>query len=331
MTLTADTLLAILLGGLALVVLVAGAGAVVDRSVSLAQRYGLSDVLVATTVVAVGTSLPEIGSHVVASLGILSGTLDYRVASATVLGGNVGSSVTQQLLLFGVFLLGYGRYEPTRAVLRGSYLHMVLAAALLLLVAADGRISAFDGGVLLVAYALSVVDGVRLRRREPPVPVLDGASQHVARDVGVLLAGLVAVLGGAYVVLSVVQAVVDDLALGGSMVGVVTLGLASALPELSTVAEALRRRAPNVAVGALLGSNVVNPLLAVGLGGVLSTYHVPPVVVLWDLPFKLLVAVAFLAYWLAARDRTLRRRDGLYLVASYFAFVSGRLLLFAAQ
>jgi cation:H+ antiporter len=114
---------------------------------------------------------------------------------------------------------------------------------------------------------------------------------------------------------------------------VVTLGLAAALPELSTVVDALRRRAPNVAVGTLVGSNVVNPLLAVGLGGVVSTYRVPAPVIWLDLPVKLvagvgLLAVAFLA---GARDGTLRRRDGAALVAAYFAFVAARLVLFGGQ
>jgi cation:H+ antiporter len=114
------------------------------------------------------------------------------------------------------------------------------------------------------------------------------------------------------------------------MAGVVTIGLASALPELSTVLESVRRKAPNVAVGTLVGSNVVNPLVAVGLGGVVSTYRVPPAVVWWDLPFKLVAGVAFLA-WVTRSGGRVRRRDGIALVVAYFVYVVGRLLLYPGQ
>jgi len=315
----------------ALAVLVRAAGVAVSRSTALAQRLGVPDVVVGTTVVAVGTSLPEIGSHLVASVGIRAGELDYEVASATVLGGNMGSSITQQLLLLGVFLVGYGRFRLTDEFVRTSYLPMLAAAALLLGLAVDGTVSVLDGVVLLAAFAAYLL--VAVRQRDRAVRLAEGESRHVARDAAVAVVALGAVLGAAFVLLAAVERVVDALALGGSMVGVVTLGLAAALPELSTVVDALRRRAPNVAVGTLVGSNVVNPLLAVGLGGVVSTYRVPAPVIWLDLPVKLVAGVGLLAaaFLAGARDGTLRRRDGAALVAAYFAFVAARLVLFGGQ
>jgi len=115
------------------------------------------------------------------------------------------------------------------------------------------------------------------------------------------------------------------------MVGVVTLGVAAALPELTTVMDAVRRRSPNVALGTLVGSNIVNPLVGVGLGGVVSTYYVPPVVVLWDLPFKLGIGAALLGWVWYWRQGQLTRTEGGYLLGLYFVFLAGRLLLFPGQ
>ena len=159
------TVSAVIGGVVALYVLVWAAGVAVTLSTALAQRFDVPEVLIGMTVIAVGTSLPEIGSHVVASLGIASGTLDYRVASATVLGGNMGSSATQQLLLFGVFLIGFGRYELTPLFVRGSYLVMVLATGLTLLVVADGTVSELDGLVLVGAFVWYVIVSYRTRER----------------------------------------------------------------------------------------------------------------------------------------------------------------------
>ncbi len=311
-----------------LAVLVWASGVAVDRLVKLAQRFDVPDVLVAVTVISLGTSLPEIGTHLSASAGILAGELDYGVASATVMGGNLGSSIAQQLLLFGVFVLAYGGFTLTPTLRRDYYVPMLLAAVLLLGVSFDGTVGRLDALALLGAYGAYTYWSFERRPRTMNVP--DTASEDVVRDTAVSLAAMGVVLAAAFVALAAVEELVADLALGGSMAGVVTIGLASALPELSTVLESVRRKAPNVAVGTLVGSNVVNPLVAVGLGGVVSTYRVPPAVVWWDLPFKLLAGIAFLA-WITYNDGRVGRRDGTVLLVAYFAYVVGRLLLYPAQ
>lgn len=321
----------LLVGAVALFVLVKSAGLAVSRALALAAHYDVPDVVVGMTVLAIGTSLPEIASHVIASAGILAGTLDYEVASATVLGGNMGSSTVQQTLLVGLFLVGFGRLEVTRTFVRANYLPMLGGFVLTLAVVADGTVGRLDGALLLLAYLGYTRYSLARRERRLRLPEGGEGSRDVRRDFVVTLGALLAILASSYVVLSVVEIVVDRLALGGSMVGVVTLGLAAALPELSTVVDAVRRRAPNVALGTLVGSNVVNPLVGIGLGGVISGYAVPESVVLWDLPFKLVVGVGLLVSLFRRQPHELGRHDGAVLIVTYFVFVVGRLLLFAGQ
>jgi cation:H+ antiporter len=324
--LTPDLLVSLLLAAAALAVLVRAAGATVDSLVALARRYDVPDAVVASTLVALGTSLPELGSHLVASLGIVSGTLDPVVASATVMGGNMGSSTVQQTLLVGLFVVGFGRVTLSAAFRRSTYYPMLAAFALTLAVSFDGRVSRLDGAVLLLAFAAYAYWTVSTHGKSESLP--GTASTRPRRDALVAVAGFALVLGSAFVVLRTVDDLVTTLELNGSMVGVVTIGLAAALPELTTVVESLRRRTPELALGTLVGSNVVNPLAGFGLGGVVSTYAVPPSVVRWDLPFKLVVGVALL---LVARREgwVVRRREGAWLVIAYFVFVSVRFLLFA--
>jgi cation:H+ antiporter len=316
-------------GAVALYTLVTAAERANDRVLSLARYYDVPDEVIGMTVIAVGTSLPEISAHVVASVGILSGTLDYGITSAVVLGGNMGSSTTQQTLLFGLFVVAFGRLQLGDSVIASSYVPMIAALAVTLAVAVDGTISRLDGLVLLGAFVGYTYYGYTHRRRSYSVP--ETASTDVRRDIAVSLVALTLVLLSASLLLAVAQVVVGSLALGGSMVGVITLGIAAALPELSTVLDAVRRRAPNIALGTLLGSNVVNPLLGIGLGGAISTYRVPAAVVRWDLPFKLVVAVGLLVYVRVVTNRSLSRRDGAYLVVLYFVFVTVRLLFFPDQ
>lgn len=317
------------IGAVALYTLVTAASRAIDRLLALAEYYSVDEVLVGMTVLALGTSLPELSAHLVASLGILSGVLDYDVTSAVVIGGNTGSSTVQQFLLVGVLLIGYGQLRLTREFLTESYLPMLGALAITLLVAMDGTVSRLDGVLLLAVYLGYVV--VAVLRQERTQPMQEPMSVNPRRDA--LLAGvfLLLVLAAASLVLSVVGSVVDRLALGGSTVGVVTIGVAGALPELTAVTDAIRRRSPNIALGTLVGSNIVNSLVGIGLGGALSTYAVPRAVVLWDFPFKILAGVGLLGWAVYWRDGELTRTEGASLLGLYFVFVVGRLLLFPGQ
>ena len=324
------TLLQLCLGAVALVGLVRGAGLAVAKLLAIARYFGLSEMLIGLFVLSFGTSLPEIGTHVIASTGILSGTLDYTIASGTVIGSNMGSSTAQQFLLVGVFLVGFGRYTVSRALIRTSYLPMLAAFVLLFVVAFDGTISRLDGVALLVAFAAYAVYSFATTERIPAVPEAPAESRRVGYDAAVALAALGVVLVSAFVVLAVVEAVVASLQLSGSMLGVITIGIASALPELSTVLESIRRKTPLLALGTLFGTNIVNPLIGIGLGGTMSTYAVPSSVLFWDLPFKLLVGVAALGYVFTVGGGIVGRREGTYLVFVYLIYISGRLVLFPA-
>jgi cation:H+ antiporter len=221
-----------------------------------------------------------------------------------------------------VLLIGYGGIDLSRRFVRESYLPMLATFAVALALAWDGTIGRLDGLLLSGLYvAVSVARRERTRTLRAPLSV------DLRRDAVVATGLLVLVLLAATVVLSVVGL----LALGGSTVGVVTIGVAAALPELTAVVDAIRRQARNVALGTLVGSSIVNPLVGLGLGGVVSTYYVPPVVVLWDLPFKLLVGAGVLGWAWYVNDGSLTRTEGISLLGLYFAFVIGRLLLFPGQ
>jgi cation:H+ antiporter len=314
-------------GVVALYALVSGAGKAIESLLGVARRYNVPEVLIGLTVVAVGTSLPELSAHVTASTGMLSGALDYRTTSAVVLGGNMGSSTTQQLLLFGILLLGFGRIELSDRLLTNTFVPMIVGLVLTLALSWDGTVSRLDGAVLLAGFAVYL--GYSYVRRQQ-LPAQGAPSTNVGKDVAMAVGMLTLVLVSASVLLAVIQDVVAGVLLGGSMVGVLTLGIASSFPELSTVLDGIRRKTPAIAVGTLVGSNIVNPLIGFGLGGVISTYHVPDAVVVWDLPFKILAAVGLLAY-VRYNDGVLTRHTGVTLMVCYFVYLVGRMLLFPGQ
>ena len=314
-------------GVVALYTLVNGAGRAIDALLGLARRYDVPEVLIGLTIVAVGTSLPELSAHVTASIGILTGSLAYETTSAVVLGGNMGSSTSQQLLLFGILLLGFGSIDLPDRLIADTFLPMVAGLLVTLAVSLDGTVSRLDGVVLLLGFAIYL--GVSYHRRQE-FPAQGLPSANVRKDTLVAVVMLSLVVVSASVLLTVIETVVAGVLLGGSMVGVLTLGIASSFPELSTVIDGVRRKTPTVAIGTLIGSNIVNPLVGFGLGGAISTYHVPTSVVVWDLPFKLVTAVGLLLY-LRYSDGMLTRQAGVTMIALYFVYIVGRMLLFPGQ
>ncbi|MEX2648706.1 MAG: hypothetical protein WD673_06795 [Alphaproteobacteria bacterium] len=300
--------------------------AVVRMSDRLMGHYGLSGGFVGLTVLAIGTSLLEIATHVVGSVKILGAPETYRSMSALLIGSNIGSDIVQQnLLLPAVALVAAVTLTPRRVVQGVGGL--VAASALLWVLCLDDRLTRGEGAILVLLYAAYLLWlaraenrlGVSFKRRR-----LDGPRLVLLNAAIAVAFALIALLAGP--VLDAATRLVAVLPVSGSFFGVTVLGIAAAVPELSTAVAALRRGEKEMAAGILIGSNVTNPMLAAGLGAMISTYHVPPVVTLFDLPMKIATgAVIFLGFW--SKSRLSRPWAGA-LIVTYFAYLYARLAWF---
>ncbi len=325
--------LQIVIGTISTFVLVFGSEKVVEKTTSIAAYYNIPDVLIAMSVVSIGTSLPEIAAHSIASINILRGTLDYAIGSSTVLGANIGSDVVQQTLVVGIVILtsmllrGKKEFKFTETFLKKDYLPMIATTLMTMILAWDGILSRLDGAVLFGSfiaymYFLYYTRDDRLESTNTP-------SENIGRDIFVALTAMVAVLGSAHIILEVVETIVEVTGLGGSIIGVVSVGVVAAFPELFTAVQGLRHRAEGISLGTLIGSNITNPLLAIGFGSLLSTYWVPRPLVLWDLPMETVTAALLLAYLLFFSDRKLGWKGGVYLILLYVFYIAVRFSFFA--
>jgi cation:H+ antiporter len=121
-------------------------------------------------------------------------------------------------------------------------------------------------------------------------------SESPLKDFGIGLAAMFVVIASAEVFLRVVELAIHQTGLSGSMIGVASVGIVSAFPEMITAITGLRQGSEGISLGTLIGSNITNPLLAIGSGAVLSTYAVPEPLVLWDLPMETATAAVLLIY-----------------------------------
>jgi cation:H+ antiporter len=319
-----------IIGILGVIVLVFSADKVVEHAIKIAKHFGLSNTFIGMSVLSFGTSLPEITSHVIASFGILSGRLNYKVASATVLGANIGSDVIQQTLILGLVVFIMGTLVFNRKFLLRNYLPMIGTTLMCIILGWDRTYSRIDGAILFGTFIVYMWFLYEKDEEETASKKKMNKKAAITDDVFLVVLGMAAMAFSAYFVLSVVELIVAETGVGGSLIGVVTLGVASALPEFLTAISGIRKKAAGISLGTLIGSNITNPLVAIGLGALISGYWVPGPLVLWDLPMET-ISAALLLIFLWFRKGKLGRWGGVYLIGLYVVYLLVRTLLFAVD
>lgn len=325
-------------GLLALALLVVGANYAVKKLIGIANYFKLSSTFMGMTVLSIATSLPEITSHFTASVNILRGSLDYQTGSAIVLGANIGSDVVQQTLIMGIVIWLAGTLYFRRYFLWKSMIPMIGTTVMCLILGWDGNYSRIDGAVLFgsfLAYTYYLYVDERKHYKEEDnqlqsEEVAEGAptsGREVLRDALITAVLLVVIIACATVVLSSTEIIVEKTGVGGSLIGVVTLGLASALPELTTALAGIRHKEAGISLGTLVGSNITNPLLAIGGGALISTYAVPRPLVTWDLPWETLTGMMLWGI-LWFNNGKLGKKSAIYLIVIYFVYILFRSLFF---
>lgn len=318
-----DPFLASLLLIPALFFLIKGADYVVDKAVLISQELGIAEVIIGLTVISIGTSLPEISAHLMASINIIQGTLPLETASSTVLGTNIGSDIIQQLLLVGLVGL-MGHLTVSRNFLKRDFALFILSGVLLLVFAFDSFISKPEGFFLVLVYLFYLA--YLLNQRDSFHDLEKKEQKAVKRDFLSLVLGLGIVLISAHVVLVCVQVLVEKFQIGGSLIGVLVIGVATALPELSAALAGVKKGEESISLGVLIGSNITNPLFALGLGALISGYSVPGPVLVFDLPVKVITSILLLG--LLYHHMDLGKKSSLTLIVTYFVYLALRVTFF---
>lgn len=285
--------LTLMLFVLGIVLLIVGAELLVNGASALATSFGISPILIGLTVVAFGTSSPELAVAVGSSF---TGEPDL------VIGTVVGSNIYNVLLILGLAALVAPLVVGVQLVQRDVPL-MVLASIGVGLMAADGVIGRLDGLILVGALVgwlgYSIGESrraVRARRREvdPADVVIVSQPRSQTRNVGFIAGGLVLLVIGARWLVDGAVAVAAAADLPPLIIGLTVVAIGTSLPELATSVVASVRGERDIAVGNVVGSNLFNLLGVLGLTAVIASGGVPvaPAAMAFDLPVMIGVAVA---------------------------------------
>ena len=309
-----------------LVLLTGGAELVVRGGGRLATLVGISPLVVGLTVVAIGTSSPEL------AIGIDSARSG---AGALALGNVAGSNIVNVLLVLGLTAAIAPIAVHTR-VIRIDLPVMVGASVVVVLMALDGHLGAVEGAALFLAAVLYTVAVVRTSRDEDPAVVAEFEAElpvETERSAGRIATLLAMTLGGIAVILVGAELLVDGatdaataLGVSDAFIGLTVVALGTSAPELATAIVAAVRSEPDIAVGNVLGSCIYNLLLVLGVTALAAPggLEVPQNVAHVDLPVALGAAVLCVPVLLTGRR--VSRTEGAAFMSLYAAYMCVLLL-----
>jgi cation:H+ antiporter len=282
--------LALLLLGLAAIVW--ATKIVLENAITVARFHRVSDFFIGVVVLAVGSDLPEL----VVSINAALRQLANQPTSELIVGNAIGSCFGQLGLVIGLAGLVGTLNMPRRQLVRHGGV-LIAATLLLMLVGLDGAVNRLEGIALTVAFAAYVMfvlneEGVAKRYRENA----HGGSQsgRISATWLRLLIGLAVVVFSAELIVRAAMTLAIQWEVDQSFIGIAIIGIGTSLPEVVISLGAVIRNRVGLSVGNLIGSNILDTLLPVGLAAVIVPLDFPPALMSFDLPVLLLMTGAVL-------------------------------------
>jgi cation:H+ antiporter len=314
-------LLDVLYAGFGLIILLLAGDALVKGAVNLSLRLGIPALIVSVTVVAFGTSAPEL---LIAIKAVLDGV------PGLALGNVVGANTANILLILGVpaLIFGLGVSSDTRR----SYIFMFIGTLLFIGLGFAGPYVWWHGLILLAGLGLILVDAARSaqahrRATADALAAQDGQDSLEEADPGMpiwqvilfLLLGLIGLPFGADLFVDGAVAIARDVGISETVIGLSFVAIGTTLPELATTVMAALRRHADVAIGNVIGSNMFNLMGIIGVAALVGPIPVDPVILRLDL-WVMLAATLALAPFVFLRW-PMGRAVGAVFTALYLAYL----------
>lgn len=302
-----------------LILLVKGAGFLVDGASSIAKKLGVSTLVIGLTIVAFGTSAPELAVTVFASA---KGNTDIAI------GNILGSNIANILLILGVSALFFP-LTVKRSTLWKEIPLALLAVVVVALMASDallggGNFSGLtlgDGLVLISFFIIFLYYTFGMSRVEVPAKAEIGVrDRSLSRSVLMIVVGLGGLtLGGKWIVDAAV-ALATALGVSQAVIGLTVVAIGTSLPELATSAVAAYKKDTDIAVGNIVGSNIFNVFWILGLSAIISPLPFSPAL-MRDMVIAISATLLLFIVMFIGKRNILERWQGAIFVALYIVYI----------
>ncbi len=312
---------------LALSLLVVSADFFIEGAKGLARRGGIPEVVIGLTIVSIGTSLPEI---LVTSTSALNVEQNKEVADFAI-GGILGSVLVQITLILGVVAIFKGLKIRPAWLNRDGLIMMLSLLLLTLFLITDEGINRIEGFILSTLYVI-YISWLLYNRKEIMEEEQGGEVEKIdlkslswsgAAYFVMVLVGLALAVFAAHHLVANASDLAYEMNIPHSIIGTVVSGFGTSLPEL-TIAFMAAKRSQGVAIGTLIGSNITDPLLSIGLASMIHPLYLTDagsdMILLLILPASIIGTAA--ALFMMKTSYEFRRWEGAILIVLYFVFLA---------
>lgn len=278
----------------------------IESASKLAKLFGVSDFIIGVTVVALGTSLPELASDTYAS---------YIYKGDIVIGDIIGSNITNIALVLGVICI----IKPLvvkHAEIYNGWVHLFIltvTSIILLLGSGLGRITGLIFVLAYVVYLRKVI------REYESIGVEHVPRNSIISSIIKLTIGLAGVLIGAQLLVGTIISFAETFGVPEYTISLVLMAVGTSLPELSTAIVAAKKGYSTMALGNIIGSNVANILWVLGMSAIVRPIHIDSLQILPAIIIMLLLSVILIRF--KRSQYTIDRKEGMFFVAAYVGFV----------
>lgn len=292
-------------------ILVWGANKFVDHASVIAKQLGVGELVIGLTLIAAGTSAPEVFVGISA---VLNGNEDIALGTA------IGSNISNIALIFGVSCL-YFNVSSKNDLL--NLLPFGLTVLLLGLTLADGTISfnesmGFVGLLILFMYILFKTDGMPDEE--------DSEVSEFTKSLFMSMVGLVGLIAGANISIIYAESTAILLGISELVIGLTIIALGTSLPELAATVAALNKGKHQMVVGNIIGSNVLNLVLVIPIIGFFGSVQLSPIVMTRDFSILVILSIAFILLTVSLTKLKFKRSlyliAGIILVSSYLLYIA---------
>lgn len=291
--------------GVALVLF--GADRLTEGASALARRMNVPEIIIGLTIVAAGTSAPELFVSLVSAL---KGTPDLAV------GNVVGSNTMNAMLIVGCAAM-VAPMTISRSTVKKDIPFSVGASVLLILLAVDSFLGRVDGIILLLGFAVFMAYTL-MQAKTGSTDEVQAETSPVWKNIVYLVGGLLGLVLGSNLFVDSASSVAYALDISEGVVGLTVVAGGTSLPELATSVVAARKGQSAIAIGNVIGSNVFNILLILGLTATISPMEIEGITTI-DMAV-MLISVAFV--WMFSFTRyTVERWEGAVLVGGYLVYL----------
>lgn len=313
---------------LGLVLLVKGSDFFVTASARIAKRFGVSEFVIGLTLVAGGTSIPELASSIVASIEKYSGII---------IGNIIGSNIANIGLIIGLSAL-LAEIKSNKDFLKRDGYMMIFVAILFYILALNGILSKVESIFLLLLYIAYIMfllkskpikqltKKISLKSLVPKIrKMYYSAFRHgLIKDFLIIAISIFAIIYGAEYIVNEAVWLANYFQIPSNLIALSIIAVGTSLPELGVSLSAVKKGFGDILLGNILGSNIVNILLVLGISAFINPIQINKITLLYTAPFMIFIS-ALLLFFIRSHWK-IKRSEGAILLSAYVVFM---ILIFA--